>query len=433
MQHKKRGRPRLREEESLRGLAFGPEYPTEELYEVQAGGLPIGHPGRHRSKTYRELRSQPEAPYLGQRPSTSDASFPQHQYLQAAGSEYSISAQPGGFPSEYTPTALLTSDFMVVQHNRALSDALSLSLTAKGQTLLDLVVPAEKERIKSLQSSMRAELREACHSSPSHLHGGQSLHASIPAIEQLDIGHATAGFRTRSEYWTFRLPREQSRGFPISISLAKNGGHFVVLTLVQSTPTLQSPPLQHGFQSPTNPGFQSPTVPSFTAPPPKSSHHSSHHQPYHHHHRNSSSTATIPYLISSASSTLDDQLLQMQQPSQSLAQNKRTSPSRPIHPLPYKAARTDSSSLGATSSLAGDIIPRTSPGHQNQPISQDNLRYLQLPPIRTTPTSDPSIAAICSPKERRRLQSGTPSPGRSSPHGGKPRKKRRVEVADMLR
>ena len=313
------------------------------------------------------------------------------------------------------PTVLLTPDFVVAQHNRAFSNALSLSFTARAQTLLDLVVPAEREKIQRLQSVMRAELREAA-----HMRGGQSAHATMPAIENLDIAHATAGFRTRSEYWTFRLPREQTRGFPISISLAKEGAHFVVLTLVQSTSALhsvQSPPL-HSYTRAQN------ILPS-SGRGAQSSGQQAHmtHLAHHQHNRNKPSDGALPYLISSTTS-YEEQMMQMQ-PAHSLAQYKHNSP--PRHPsLPYTASRTDSGSSGSSD------IPRSSPNHQHQGLSRDNLRHLQLPPIRTAPTSDPSGHKGDS---RRRQQADTPSPGRSSPsvNSTKRKKRRRVDIEGLLR
>ena len=256
------------------------------------------------------------------------------------------------------------------------------------------------------------------------MRGGQSSHASMPAIEHLNIAHATAGFRTRSEYWTFRLPREQTRGFPISISLAKDGAHFVVLTLVQSTSSLQalqSPPLQQIIRSP--PILPSSSMRGAIQSPPQQPHHT--HLP-HHRPRSSPSDVALPYLLSAQSSSYDEQLIQMQQPSHSLAQYKQSSP--PRHALPYNATRTDSGGSSGSSD-----IPRSSPGSRSgQPMDRDSLRHLQLPPIRTAPTSDPSGS-----KDRsRRHQSETPSPARNSPHGSnsiKRKKRRRVDIEGLLR
>ena len=419
MQHKKRGRPRLREEESFRGLAFGPEYPARTTSEVQASSLSIGQSGRHRSKTYRELRSQPETSHFNQRPRTSDSHFSQSQYQAGVG--FPIAPQPRAFTTQYTPTALLTTDFVVAHHNRAFSEALSLPFSIKGQTLLDLVVPSEKERIRRLEASMRAELRDSTLPS-SYIDGNHNSHASIPTIEGLDIAHATAGFQTRSEYWTFRLPCEQSRGFPISISLGKTRLPFVILTLVQSAGAF-SPSNHTGFQispvlsSPTSVTGISPTNGSFSQ-----------------HHRNCSAPSTMPYLISSTTTTLDDQVLAAQ-PSYTLAQYKH-SPPHSFQQAPYSASRPDSSSSAASIASAGiPGLPPNPSSHQSHQLARDNLRHLQLPPIRTTPTSDPSIPGQKRGEVRRRVQSSTPEPGRDSPssaYGGKRKKRRRVEIGDIL-
>ena len=371
--------------------------------------------GHRRSKTYRELRSQPETSYSDQRPRTSDPAFSQQGYLQ--GSAFYPSPPANTYVNESIPTVLLTPDFVVAQHNRAFSNALSLTFTARAQTLLDLVVPAEREKIQRLQSLMRAELREAA-----HMRGGQSAHAIMPAIEHLDIAHATAGFRTRSEYWTFRLPREQTRGFPISISLAQEGARFIVLTLVQSTSALNSvqpPPLTSYTHTQT-------ILPSSSGRGIPSSGQQAHHAHLSHQHRqrNGSSDVTLPYLLSSTAS-YDEQPMQIQ-PSHSLAQYKQGSP--PRHPsLPYTTSRTNSGSSGSSD------IPRSSPGHHHQALSRDNLRHLQLPPIRTAPTSNPSTQKG---DARRRQQGDTPDPGRSSPHsvnGSKRKKRRRVDIEGLLR
>ena len=369
-----------------------------------------GHSGRHRSKTYRELRSQPDTSLFNQRPRTSDSHFSQPQYLSGMG--YTMAPQPGNFTAQYTPTALLTTDFVVAHHNRAFLDALSLPFSVRGQTLLELVVPSEKERIRRLQASLRAELRDSTFS-PTYSNGN---HIAIPSIENLNIAQATAGFQSRSEYWTFRLPCEQSRGFPISISLGKNGPPFVILTMVQSAGAF-SPSLHNGFQ--TSPVLSSPT--SAIALSPTNGH-------TFHHHRNSTSAPVMPYLITSTATTLDDQILSAP-PAHSLVQYKN-SPPRSIQRIPHDAPRPQQRPPSSHPN-----IPQQSSAHSNQPLPRDSLRHLQLPPILTTPTSVPMTPSHKTGDSRRRVQSGTPEPGRNSPssaHGGKRKKRRRVEIGDML-
>lgn len=388
---------------------MGAVYSQSDAYQDQGSIVSSSHSGRHRSKTYRELRSQPEAPYADQRPRTSDPTFSQQQYLRTP-SGYSLSPSATSFLTDHIPTVLLTSDFVVAQHNYAFSDALSLSYTARGQALLDLVVPAERERVQRLQSIMRSELRDAAHSTL--MRGNPSSQSLLPTIERLDIAHATAGFRTRSEYWTFRLPGEQSRGFPISISLAKEGAHFVVLTLVQSTSALhavQSPPMGQMLHS--TPVLSSNSLHNMPTPP-----HSSHsnHQPNSHHrqhHRNNSSDVAVPYL--------DHQQLPLKP--HNLGQYRHSSPPRSVQ-ASYNTPRTSSS--GSASGSNSDI-PRS---QHHQSTARESLRHLQLPPIRTTPTSDPASNRTSG----HRKKSNTPSPARSSPHSAKRKKRRRVDIGEIL-
>ena len=413
VQHKKRGRPRLREDDSFRELTLGNGSSYGDIYSSQPGSATLSQSGRHRSKTYRELRSQPETPYIDQRPRTSDSSYHQNPYASAL-LGYPTS-NGGSYRHSHIPTVLLTPDFVVAQHNRAFTDALSLSTAARGQTLLDLVVPAERDKIRRLQALMRAEYHGVIHSARKH--GDLNMIDTMPSIEQLDVVRATAGFQTRSEYWTFRLPRDQSRGYPICISLARDGGHFVVLTLIQSANSLQpitSPsllqqsmlmgsPAEGGMPSPPNSLYQSQT---------------SRHQP------SSPSDMGMPYLASGAS--FDDQLLPLQ-PTHAMMQYKPSSPPRSVQG-PYATPRTNSSS---SASVSGSEIPRSSPSNGNHSLQRDGLNHLQLPPIRTeaTPTSNPMTTKE---SHRHRHGTSTPSPARHSPHSSKRKKRRRVEIGDIL-
>ena len=130
-----------------------------------------------------------------------------------------------------TPTALLTLDFVVAQHNRAFSNALSLISTPRGQSLMDLVVPAESEKVLILSFLLQDELREATGSSLAP--DPRNLFIPTLAVENLDLENATAGFPTRSARWKFRLPQEKDICFSILISLARGSTYFVVLTLAK--------------------------------------------------------------------------------------------------------------------------------------------------------------------------------------------------------
>lgn len=394
MQHKKRGRPRLREEETLREGAFGIDAHAE-AYASQTGMIPLTEPGRPRSKSYRELRSQPDHLFSGQRPRTSDAGY---------GSQYSYGASRGPLPSyvaDNIPTVLLTPDFRVAQHNYAFADALGVQSSLKNYALLDLVVPSDREKIHRVQTALRAEMLDSAHLPP--IQGRFDPLTSMPYIEELNIAQATAGFHTRSEYWSFRLPGDRSRGFPISISLARGPGHFIILTLVHSIAP-NAVPSPHGSShvpSPTSShSVRSPTLDQY---------------PMHGHHMNGGArhySTQLPVTVSKAAA--DRTLLSH---SHGLAQYRQTSPPQTSTGLPYVHSRTNS----------GSEIPRSSPtSYPDNP--RDSLRHLQLPPIRTSG----SDIQTSKPSEPRRGSSGKGTPVRESPQSGRKKKRRRVEIGDMV-
>ena len=406
VQHKKRGRPRLREEDNLREAAFGREYVHAEDYSARNGVITVPHPGRPRSKSYRELRSQPEAPYdtHDRRPKTSDPGFGGGHPFQG---QATVTAPL--FLSDTIPTVLLTPDLLVTQHNHAFAQALSLPFNARGHSLMDLVVHSEREKIFRLQSILRAELLDAARLPP--MHGRYDPQASVPAIENLDIARATVGFQTRSEYWTFRLPKEQSRGFPISISLAQAGTHFIVLTLIQrpdSSKSVLSPNISNAIhtgqmRSPLSP---SPHSPIQDRHPSKQT--QANGAPLHYY-SNPSYTEHVP-LVSPTYNTLD------LQPSHrlSVGQYSQRSPPRSVE-LPYSGGRQSSSPEQLRNARS-----------RHEDVS-DIPRHLQLPPIRTS-----GSGISDNRKEDRGGRSGNGSPIKGSPQSGRKKKRRRVGIEEML-
>ena len=306
------------------------------------------------------------------------------------------------YAPDTVPTVLLTPDFRVAQHNYAFADALALQNSLKGYALLDLVVPSDREKIHRLQTALRAEMLDSAHLPP--MSGRFDPITSMPYIEDLNIGQATSGFHTRSEYWSFRLPGDRSRGFPISISLARGPGHFVILTLVHSISS-NAVPSPHGSSHVSPPtsahAVRSPTLDQY---------------PMQGHHTNGTSRQYATHLPVTVSKASADRTLLSH--SHGLAQYRQTSPPQTTTVLPYVHSRTSS----------GSEIPRNSPTSYPD-NSRDNLRHLQLPPIRT---SGSDIHSNTRSSEPRRGSSGKGTPVRGSPQSGRKKKRRRVEIGDML-
>ena len=362
--------------------------------------MPTSEPGRPRSKSYRPLRSQPDNFYGTQRPWTSDPSY-EHQHLQK------VAAMPmsphQSYITEGTAVALLTTDFRVAHYNYAFADALALQYPVKGSALLELVVPSEREKIQRLQTNLRAEILESAHLPPIDAHFDSI--SNIPALEELDIGQVTAGFHTRSEYWSFRLGGDRSRGFPISISLARGPGHFVVLTLVHNMNSASSVPSSHRSShvpSPTSShSIRSPILDQF---------------PLHGQHINGSSgrySTQLPITVSKASA--DRTLLAH---SHGLAQYRQTSPPQ-ASGLSYGNSRPSSSSE----------IPRSSPASYPDERHRESLKHLQLPPILT---SGSELGENRGGEHHRSGNLGKATPIRGSPQSGRKKKRRRVDIGEML-
>ena len=298
---------------------------------------------------------------------------------------------------------------MVTQHNHAFAQALSLPRNATGHSLLELVVPSEREKIFRLQSVLRAELLDAARLPP--IHGRYDPHASVPPIANLDIARATAGFQTRSEYWTFCLPKDQSRGFPISVSLAQVGTHFIVLTLIQrpdSSHSILSPGVgnnvgNHQMPSPLSPTSHSPIMDRH---PSKQAHTNGAPVRYY-------SNPSYAEPVSLASPTYNNLDLQ---PSHrlSVGQYSQRSPPRSVG-APYSGSRQSASPEQLRK-------PRT----HHEDVA-DIPRHLQLPPIRTSGSGINEIK-----RDERGGRSGNGSPVKGSPQSGRKKKRRRVGIEEML-
>lgn len=423
VQHKKRGRPRLREEENDRGDGFSGGYIHPHLHLAQSdmGSIAAASQrGHRRTGSYRELRSLPSTYYSDSHGGVyPPGGLPDPRYSLSA---HSHSGMPLRQPpaaralSEQIPTALLSLDFVIAKSNRAFADALCLAPPGgRPQALMDLIITSEREKISRLQNNLRADsnLGDSAYRAP--MYRSDIELDAIRSTEEHDIDRAMSGFQTRSEYWTFRLPGDQSRGFPVSVSLARTSVYFVILTLVQRVTPLvplaspRSTPQELWGQSShsvhSGPGMDSPTSASI-----------SRHRPH-----SGSSTSTDPGLHSHLRPLAPPALV-----------------SRPPIPqsgydrgLGHYQSYTSQSSV--STNTTGSTPPRRSATPARSPIQEmprDSLRHLQLPPIRTTGINEPQDE---SRRERHNIQGRPEHTDNRSPQSAQRKKKRRrVDIGEML-
>lgn len=401
MQHKKRGRPRLRDEESSRDANYGPHYahPHPPLYPTQPDMSSQNAPPQYRAASYRELRSQqPDSIYGPAQIRNTSSGYPDSDHLRQFSEPQG--SQAIQYLPEVNPTALLTLDFIISRSNTAFTNALALRTPVEGKPFKDLVLPSEKEKIQRLQNRLRQEVHDSAKSPSYRL----SINEPGPlSRDERELFEATASFTPRSEYWTFRLPQGQSQGFPISISLAKTDTYFVVLTLVSSTKSALSLP---------SPSSQGSWISS--APAPIASNGTMRYESFlvERSRQSELSPVSLPYHFQNPK-LIPDSLNNGGRLSQAshldLAQCQQNSPNLALD----GGASHSGGSTGTRSSLQESDVPR------------ENLRHLRLPPILTGDIEDSSSST--------KTPTRKPSPVKGSPQSAKRKKRRRFDIGEILR
>ncbi|KAH8912235.1 hypothetical protein BR93DRAFT_68880 [Coniochaeta sp. PMI_546] len=235
VQHKKRGRPRLRDDPSR----FGgyPEAPimrrpmSLSAYSTSPA-IGVGFEDnirRNQSQSYRVLKSQPPeptAPRFVERGSAADAViFP---------APLSISTRPP------EPVAFLTMDLEIAKASSTFLDALARS-SIKGLKLTDVITPSDIEKVLGHQRQMQEEQQRR---DPSYLPPIFGKEAEDRVIQALgfsaeDIARYTLD---RHDYLTFTTQEGQQRSYPVRLGFAKQDSiYFVVLTLTLAVRAFQPP------------------------------------------------------------------------------------------------------------------------------------------------------------------------------------------------
>ena len=398
VQHKKRGRPRLRDEDSSRGANYGPDYAHLPLYPTQPDMPSQNALPQYRTASYRELQSQPNSTYGPAQSGNTSSEYPNFDQMKRFSEPQG--SQAIQYLPEVNPTALLTLDFVISRSNTAFINALALCTPVEGKPFKDLVLPSEKEKIQRLQNRLRQEVHDSTKSPTYRL----PINEPGPlSRDERELFEATASFTPRSEYWTFRLPQGQSQGFPISVSLAKTDTHFVVLTLVSSAKSalpLPSPSSQRSWIS--------------SAPAPIASTETTRYESFLIERSRQSEIfpVSLPYHSQTPKSNTDslDNGARLSQASHlDLTQYQQNSPKQALD----SGASHSGGSKETRSSLQEPDVPR------------DDLRHLRLPPILTSGAEDTSSDTK---KTTRKL-----SPVKGSPQSAKRKKRRRVDIGEILR
>lgn len=254
VQHKKRGRPRLRDDRDARYDMSRPPAAQEAArrpLSIYPGYDPPQQPPQH----FRALRpnsSEPIAPRYMER--TRDSG--------AYGQPLSIITQP---PPE--PAAYLTLDLEFARASETFVDALGGLMNRR--TLDDVVVPGEREKIAGLRNSILQEQKQR---EPNYLppimgrgdHILQGLGFSVAEVSRFRLD--------RQEYLTFVTAEGQPRVYPARLGLQKDGSFYFVVLILAIQPRPAYPISPHERSGP--PGVYGQTsTPAYPPHPPGSMSH----------------------------------------------------------------------------------------------------------------------------------------------------------------
>ena len=268
--HKKRGRPRLREESEFKVEQMPLEQSAQTSVRITPGasgpppGRPIARTRHQRTESLRSLRSQTSEGSSG-----SSLPTPGYPPILQHGWAYQAPRRPSsGMPAPLIPTAFLDLDFNFIRANRPFQQILSNDQDVRGRQLQDLAAPMDGESFVNLRGRLKGEResREPAYMPPI-LQAGED---PIQGVMEDDIERLASGFFDQTYTWTRAAPGPHRESFPARVRLAKATAYFVVVTLPSFRPVEMLPP--HPMTSVPPPGFmipppRAPTLPSQPSDP----------------------------------------------------------------------------------------------------------------------------------------------------------------------
>ncbi|RYO78494.1 hypothetical protein DL764_010113 [Monosporascus ibericus] len=242
VQHKKRGRPRLRDDSHRAFDATRFSHPAEppirrpvSLY--SPGGVaavPFDDPLR-RSQSYRVLKSYPNEPVTP-------------RYIERGSAvDANMFPPPLSIPQRAVePVAFLTVDLEFAKASSSFVDAVG-SQAIMGRRLVDVVNPGERDRVVALQRALQEEQGRI---EPNYLPPIYGKQETERVIQGLPFSQESVSrFQLdRYELLTFATPDGQQRLLPLRIGLAKEDSIYFVVILLTPRPQ----PFPHPPPSPHN-------------------------------------------------------------------------------------------------------------------------------------------------------------------------------------
>ncbi|TAQ83066.1 hypothetical protein B7494_g8610, partial [Chlorociboria aeruginascens] len=267
VQHKKRGRPRLRDEREPRYEGMGPNYPPPDAMRrpvsmYAAGDVTVSMPFNdlQRSSSYRVLKSQGGAPMGG----PLSGRYIDRPLADPSVYGGSMPPTPRMLPTIEPACAYLTMDMQFVKATHAFGETVGVQ-PLTGRRLQDVLSMSDRDKVFRLQKMFEDERRER---EPNYLPPIYLKYEEDRVIQSVGFGPEEVNqFRTdHTEYFTFQGPDGQQRAFQVRLGLAKRESTYFIVGSVQGPATPQmyhhpsssSPYSRESFSRDSQYGLQTP-------------------------------------------------------------------------------------------------------------------------------------------------------------------------------
>jgi hypothetical protein len=456
VQHKKRGRPRLRDDKEFGRNEDIRTTPTQAHTQL-LGSLAVSSPNTygqqppfptiHRvPEPHRVLKStrEEDIPNLRQQHPAPVTRGP-HQRVGSYGMPYGATQN---MTHQALPIAFLNLDLVVQKSNQSFQDLISFLGDVRGKSLAYFLENRQADVLQRLRTELRDERneREPTYMAPITPVGYDPMQAAMQSVSERDVEQVSQGYTDRPFLLNFRLPNNQHQTLQTRIRLAKTSLYFVTL-VVHTPPRPTGPPLLTQQLAPPPPNNTSQPMSAPTNPPnrdfasysarPTSSASSVPTSPYF----NFSTVRTSLPTISSSSygSSPSYGYSPTAGPEQGYFPTYQPPLSQPgAYPSPYQPP-----SLSRTGSVTSE--PQLQSQALRESVSRpDRLEGLQLPPLRKVPVGPgPPAPLLASPmaqeagqdardREQRVRRRESPSSAGSRPGTPGSGKRRRLNIHEVL-
>ncbi|USP74335.1 hypothetical protein yc1106_01609 [Curvularia clavata] len=439
VQHKKRGRPRLRDDREFSRMEES-RPPGQLLGNPTASEAPVHHSGYPGSFPSRGPDTQRIFGGAAHQRDVANASLPLpvSTSRDAPSGTLPLSYSTGPNPSYHRlPVAYLSLDLMIQKTNQAFADLVSFLGDVRGKHLGDLLEARQSDSLQRLRNELRDERdeREPAYMAPITPVGQDPMRSVMDAVSDQDIDHVTHGFTNRSMYLSFRTAgAEPYQSLQVQIRLAKTSLYFVTLVVI-SQPRHTAPSLLTQQLAPPTPSNASQIIhPPTNAP-------ISHLTP--HQSRRPSSNSSVPNSPYSNLPVARTSLPMISPGSYSSSPSYNYSPTAGADAgyFPTYQPPAQPTASAYPSPYTSNARPPTS---SSEPLRELNrparLEGLHLPPIRTGPPPLGSplhieTASLGAAQERLRPRD-SPSSGTEQqqprPESPETVKRRRLNIHEML-